>query len=37
MIADGEDIPAGYLFFTIAAVIVIAVTALGAFIILIRN
>jgi len=37
MVADDEDIPAAYLFFAIAAIIVIGVAAAGAFIILIRN
>jgi hypothetical protein len=37
MVADKEDLPAAYLYFAIAAVIVIAVTAVGAFVILIRN
>ena len=37
MEADDEDFPAGYLLFAVAAIIVIGVTAAGAFIILIRN
>ena len=37
MVADEEDLPAAYLHFAIAAIIVIAVTAVGAFVILIRN
>jgi hypothetical protein len=35
-VADEEDFPAAYLVFAVAAMIVIAVTAVGAFIILIR-
>ena len=37
MEADDDDIPAAYLLFTIAAIIVIGVTAAGAFIMLIRS
>jgi hypothetical protein len=37
MEADDEDLPAEYLLFVVAAIIVIGVTAAGAFIILIRN
>ena len=37
MVADEEDLPAAYLYFAIGAIIVIAVTAVGAFVILIRN
>jgi hypothetical protein len=37
MVADDEDLPAAYLLFTIAAIIVIGVAAAGAFIILIRD
>jgi hypothetical protein len=37
MAADDEDFPAAYLYFAIAAMIVIAVTAVGAFVIMIRN
>ena len=37
MVADDEDLPAAYLYFAIAAIIVIAITAVGAFVILIRN
>jgi hypothetical protein len=37
MVADEEDLPAAYLYFAIAAIIVIAATAVGAFVILIRN
>jgi hypothetical protein len=37
MVADDEDFPTVYLLFAVAAIIVIGVTAAGAFIILIRN
>jgi hypothetical protein len=37
MEADDDDIPAAYLVFTVAAIIVIGVTAAGAFIMLIRS
>jgi hypothetical protein len=37
MAAGDEDLPAAYLYFAIGAIIVIAVTAVGAFMILIRN
>jgi hypothetical protein len=37
MEADDEDLPIEYLLFAVAAIIVIGVTAAGAFIILIRN
>lgn len=37
MAADEEDLPATYLYFAVAAIVVIAVTAVGAFILLIRN
>jgi hypothetical protein len=37
MEADDDDIPAAYLLFTVAAIIVIGVAAAGAFIILIRS
>jgi hypothetical protein len=37
MFAVEEDLPAAYLYFAIAAIIVIAVTAVGAFVLLIRN
>jgi hypothetical protein len=37
MVADDEDFPTAYLLFAVAAIIVIGVTAAGAFIILIRN
>jgi hypothetical protein len=37
MVVDDEDVPVAYLLFVIAAIIVIGVTAAGAFIILIRN
>jgi hypothetical protein len=37
MEADDDDIPAAYLLFTVAAIIVIGVTAAGAFIMLIRS
>jgi hypothetical protein len=37
MVADDEDFPTTYLLFAVAAIIVIGVTAAGAFIILIRN
>jgi hypothetical protein len=36
MVADEEDLPAAYLFFAVAAMIVIGATAIGAFLILIR-
>jgi hypothetical protein len=36
-VADDEDLPTAYLLFAVAAIIVIGVTAAGAFIILIRN
>jgi hypothetical protein len=36
MLADEEDFPRGYLLFAIAAIIVIVVVAVGAFVILIR-
>ena len=36
-VADDEDLPAAYLLFAVAAIIIIGVTAAGAFIILIRN
>jgi hypothetical protein len=36
MVADDDDFPAGYLLFAVAAIIVIAVTAVSAFVILIR-
>ncbi len=35
MVADDEDLPTAYLLFAVAAIIVIGVTAAGAFIILI--
>jgi hypothetical protein len=34
---DDDDIPTAYLLFTVAAIIVIGVTAAGAFIMLIRS
>jgi hypothetical protein len=34
---DDQDLPTGYLLFVIAAVIVMGATAVGAFIVLIRN
>jgi hypothetical protein len=37
MVTDDEDLPTAYLLFAVAAIIVIGVTAAGAFIILIRN
>jgi hypothetical protein len=37
MVEDDHNLPAAYLLFAVAAIIVIAVTALGAFVILIRN
>jgi hypothetical protein len=37
MVADDEDLPIAYLLFAVAAIIVIGVTAAGAFIVLIRN
>ncbi len=37
VVADDEDLPAAFLYFAIAAIIVIAMTAVGAFVILIRN
>jgi hypothetical protein len=37
MVAEEEDLPAAYLYVAIAAVVVIAVTAVVAFVILIRN
>jgi hypothetical protein len=37
MDADHEDVPAAYLCFAVAAIIVIAVVAGSAFVILIRN
>ncbi len=37
MEADDDDIPAAYLLFTVAAIIVIGVPAAGAFIMLIRS
>jgi hypothetical protein len=36
-VADDEDLSTAYLLFAVAAIIVIGVTAAGAFIILIRN
>jgi hypothetical protein len=36
-VADDEDLPTAYLLFVVAAIIVIGVTAVGAFILLIRN
>jgi hypothetical protein len=37
MDADDEDFPAAYLYFAVLAIIAIAVVAVGAFVILIRN
>jgi hypothetical protein len=37
MVADEEDLPAVYLVFVVAAMVVIGATAIGAFLILIRN
>ena len=37
MESDDDDIPAAYLLFTIAAILVIGVVAVGAFILLIRS
>jgi hypothetical protein len=37
MVVDDEDVPTAYLLFAVAAIIVIGITAAGAFIILIRN
>jgi hypothetical protein len=37
MDADDQDLPTAYLLFGIAAIIFIGATAVGAFIILIRN
>jgi hypothetical protein len=37
MAVEDEDVPAAYLFFTVVAIIVIAVTAVGAFLLLIHN
>jgi hypothetical protein len=34
---DDQDLPTAYLLFVIAAVIVMGATAVGAFIVLIRN
>ena len=36
-VADDDDLPTAYLLFAVAAIIVIGVTAVGAFMILIRN
>jgi hypothetical protein len=36
MVADEEDFPAVYLLFAVAAIVAIAVTAVSAFVILIR-
>jgi hypothetical protein len=36
MVGDEEDFPAAYLLFAVAAMIVIAATAVSAFLILIR-
>ena len=37
MVADDEDFPAVYLLFAVAAMIIIAATAVSAFLILIRG
>jgi len=36
-VEDDEDIPAVYLLFVLAAIVFIAVTALGAFMMMLRN
>ena len=37
MVADEKDLPAAYLVFAVAAMIMIGATAIGAFLILIRG
>ena len=37
MAADDEDLPASYLYFVIAAMVLIGATIVAAFLVLIRN